>query len=498
MAFSPTDDKNVLDRSKSSRNAGAVSAIARMRERLRDAGGTPQFHHEMMMLHASSMVKIGRLVPFMLVSIGALGMWFGPGAMMVPWTAIALALYFVLYLTARFVVSRGNDGWVKSQAGMIMIGAHFVSGLSWVVLNSLDCVQCGPHEFTMFRAVIMLTAMAVTATVCAAFARATVATFLVPVIAFALYSAEWFQKIHAFSALMLLFALPFFSLFGRHLQQNTSNLLSLKTEKEFLIGELEVAKAHSDEARRRAEESNLAKSRFLASMSHELRTPLNAILGFSEVMAREVLGPMNNPTYKDYAEDIRKSGEHLLTLINEILDLSRIEAGRYELHEQELDLKQVAEECIRMMDLKIRSKEIRLAREIDTTLLPIWADERSVRQVVFNLLSNAVKFTPRMGQITVRIGWTSGGGQYVSIIDTGPGIPEDEIDLVLSAFGQGAIAIKNAEQGAGLGLPIVQAIMEVHGGSLKLKSKLRIGTEATVTFPITRVMVADGQDAVSA
>jgi two-component system, cell cycle sensor histidine kinase PleC len=225
-------------------------------------------------------------------------------------------------------------------------------------------------------------------------------------------------------------------------------------------------------------------------MSHELRTPLNAILGFSEVMAREVLGPLNNPTYKEYAGDIRQSGEHLLTLINEILDLSRIEAGRFELNESEFNLATLVEECCRMMDLKIRGKEIKIAPEYDTTLLPIFADETTVRQVIFNLMSNAVKFTPSGGQIHINIGWTSGGGQYVSIIDNGPGIPEEELGLVLTAFRQGSIAIKNAEQGAGLGLPIVQAIMELHGGSFKLKSKLREGTEATVMFPVERVLAA--------
>jgi two-component system cell cycle sensor histidine kinase PleC len=197
---------------------------------------------------------------------------------------------------------------------------------------------------------------------------------------------------------------------------------------------------------------------------------------------------MNNPTYKEYSEDIRQSGAHLLTLINEILDLSRIEAGRFDLNEAELKLDVLVEECCRMMDLKIRGKDIKILTDYDKNLMPVLADETTVRQVIFNLLSNAVKFTPSGGQIRIKIGWTSGGGQYVSIIDNGPGIPEDELELVLTAFRQGSIAIKNAEQGAGLGLPIVQAIMELHGGSFKLKSKLREGTEATVMFPVERVV----------
>jgi two-component system cell cycle sensor histidine kinase PleC len=244
----------------------------------------------------------------------------------------------------------------------------------------------------------------------------------------------------------------------------------------------------SDEARRRAEEANMAKSRFLASMSHELRTPLNAILGFSEVMAEEVLGPLNNPLYKEYSGDIHRSGQHLLDLINEILDLSRIEAGRYDLHEEAIALLEIADDCVGMIQLRARAKNIRIVQQFETTLPHVWADEKSIRQVILNLLSNAVKFTPQGGEITIKAGWTAGGGQYVSIRDNGPGIPEEEIPVVLSAFGQGSIAIKSAEQGTGLGLPIVQAILAKHDGQFVLRSRLREGTEVIAILPAKRVL----------
>lgn len=136
----------------------------------------------------------------------------------------------------------------------------------------------------------------------------------------------------------------------------------------------------SDEARRRAEEANLAKSRFLASMSHELRTPLNAILGFSEVMSAEVLGPLNNPLYKEYSGDIHRSGQHLLDLINEILDLSRIEAGRYDLNEEAVSMLEIAEDCIGMIQLRARAKTIRISQQFESSLPQVWADEKSIRQ----------------------------------------------------------------------------------------------------------------------
>jgi two-component system cell cycle sensor histidine kinase PleC len=265
-------------------------------------------------------------------------------------------------------------------------------------------------------------------------------------------------------------------------------LLSFRSEKDALIAELETAKSMSDEARRRAEEANLAKSRFLASMSHELRTPLNAILGFSEVMAKEVLGPLENESYRQYARDINDSGQHLLDLINEILDLSRIEAGRYALNEEPLRLAHIVEDCCRMMELKAHNKGLRIVQQYEEHLPRLYADERALRQIALNLLSNAVKFTPSNGEIRVRVGWTIGGGQYVSVKDNGPGIPPEEIPVVLSAFGQGSIAIKSAEQGTGLGLPIVQGMMHMHGGEFELISKLREGTEALAVFPASRVM----------
>ena len=285
-------------------------------------------------------------------------------------------------------------------------------------------------------------------------------------------------------------SLPFFAYVAGHMNRSSLMLLSFRSEKDALIAELETAKSMSDEARRRAEEANLAKSRFLASMSHELRTPLNAILGFSEVMANEVLGPMGNPTYRDYARDIHDSGQHLLDLINEILDLSRIEAGRYQLNEEPVTLLHVVEDCCHLMELKARNKDIRIVQDFETTLPRLFADERAVRQITLNLLSNAVKFTPTGGEVRVRVGWTAGGGQYISVKDNGPGIPADEIPIVLSAFGQGSIAIKSAEQGTGLGLPIVQGLLAMHGGEFQLHSKLREGTEAIAIFPAARVMEA--------
>ncbi|MCS6760859.1 MAG: MFS domain-containing histidine kinase [Candidatus Devosia symbiotica] len=282
----------------------------------------------------------------------------------------------------------------------------------------------------------------------------------------------------------------FFVYLARQLHASELHTITHQAEKDTLISELEKARQMSDEARRHAEQANIAKSQFLATMSHELRTPLNAIIGFSEVLHSELLGPHQVPQYKEYAGDIHGSGQHLLNLINELLDLSRIEAGKYELNEEMVSLVDIAADCRRMMELRAKSKNIELVFSVGDNLPKLWGDERAIRQVVLNLLSNAIKFTPQHGKVTLMVARSSDSGQLVSVKDNGPGIPEDEIETVLSSFGQGSLAQKTAEQGAGLGLPIVQKIMDLHQGRFDLFSKLRLGTEVIATFPRARVLDA--------
>lgn len=251
-----------------------------------------------------------------------------------------------------------------------------------------------------------------------------------------------------------------------------------------------AAEAEINKARETAESANRTKSRFLATMSHELRTPLNAILGFSEVMKDELFGAHAVPAYRDYSNDIHSSGQHLLALINEILDLSRVEAGRYELKEDAISLSAIIQDCEHLLLLRAQKRGIAINEAIENDLPRLWADERAIRQVALNLMTNAIKFTPQGGQITIKVGWTQAGGQYFSVRDTGTGIPEHEIPIVMSSFGRGTLAQKNADEGSGLGLPIVKGLVELHGGTFTLRSKVREGTEVIVVFPPERVMNA--------
>lgn len=483
-------DKFVVDRRKARRNKEVAHAVKKTRERLSQASGNLVFDSELVKLHANAMVNYFPVIPFLSIVLAVAAVVNGAEAKIFIWPLLTVVCYLPLAIIARRYDRTDASDIKVAVSHHDFLMAHFVSGLSWVYFVTMTCEACRVDPFALLKAAVLLVVIAATAIVASALRGAVLATFMLPVLAFgATYSASREPLVLILFALLAC-ALVFFTYIASTMYKSALQMLAFRSEKDELIAELETAKSMSDEARYRAEEANMAKSRFLASMSHELRTPLNAILGFSEVMSNEVLGPMNNSSYLDYARDIHESGRHLLELINEILDLSRIEAGRYQLNEEPLNLHFVVEECCHMMELRARKKDIRIARQLENNLPRLLADERAVRQITLNLMSNALKFAPAGSEVRVRVGWTAGGGQYVSVKDSGPGIPPDEIPIVLSAFGQGTIAIKNAEQGTGLGLPIVQGLLKVHGGELQLHSKLREGTEAIAIFPATRVMDA--------
>jgi two-component system, cell cycle sensor histidine kinase PleC len=483
-----TADKNIVDRRKPHRNSDVARAVRRTRDQLAQKMANPVFASELLKHHARAMINGAAAIPLLVAVIVTAGSFAGMGLAILIWALVTVACYGGLALVARYTERSDATALKPERTRWLFLGAHFISGLGWAYFAALSCDDCLVVQLPVIKAVILLMAIAATAIIAYALRGATIATFALPVAIYAAMSAQLASPVEAIMSGLLVVSLPFFGYVSRHLNLSAVSFLSFQTEKDWLITELETANSMSDEARRRAEEANLAKSRFLASMSHELRTPLNAILGFSEVMATEVLGPIGNPTYREYARDINASGQHLLNLINEILDLSRIEAGRYQMAEEPLNFVQIVEDCCHMMALRARGKDIRVIHEFDTRLPRLYADERALRQIALNLLSNAVKFTPTGGEIRVRVGWTAGGGQYLSVKDTGPGIPADEIPVVLAAFGQGSIAIKSAEQGTGLGLPIVQGLVALHGGEFELRSRLREGTEAIAIFPVTRVM----------
>ena len=482
-------DKNIVDRSRIHKNAAVVKAVRATREQLQHGrDGLHGFDNEMLRLHINTVLQGAAAPPVLVILTAVGGLWFDDALWLLAWSLLALIVYAGLILVARRASREHSSDEGFGRWHKRFLAVYGVVGVTWAIFAYQQCTTCQGDTFIFYKSAALLIALAATAMATFALRNALYYAAAPAVIALAVRAGLTRDPADISVLAMISAAALFFVFMSNRLYTTNLKMLSYQTEKDDLIAELEVANSVSDEARRRAEESNLAKSRFLASMSHELRTPLNAILGFSEVMSGEVLGPIDNPSYKEYVGDIHRSGQHLLNLINEILDLSRIEAGRYELNENALSLADIAEDCIGLVQLKARSKNIRITEAFEENLPMVWADEKSMRQVTLNLLSNAVKFTPPGGEIRVKLGWTAGGGQYLAIKDNGPGIAEEEIPVVLSAFGQGSVAIKSAEQGTGLGLPIVQAILAKHGGEFVLKSKLREGTEGIAILPRNRVL----------
>lgn len=236
------------------------------------------------------------------------------------------------------------------------------------------------------------------------------------------------------------------------------------------------------EAKEAAERAYAAKSQFLANMSHELRTPLNAIIGFSEMMQRQLLGPIGTEKYLDYITGIRESGEHLLDLISDILDMSKIEAGKYELDLEELNLGKVIKLAMHMMGGRAQDARIKLRSRMENDSLNIVADRRAVMQILLNLLSNGVKFTEAEGEVCVEVQERE---TYVSVkvIDTGIGIPANKIRCITRPFEQAASHYTREHEGTGLGLAITKELVDMHGGSLHIESEVGKGTTVIVRLP---------------
>lgn len=240
------------------------------------------------------------------------------------------------------------------------------------------------------------------------------------------------------------------------------------------------------EAKEAADTANRTKSEFLANMSHELRTPLNAIMGFSEVIKNEMFGHIAVPQYVEYARDIYGSGSHLLDIINDILDLSKVEAGKFDLTEENVAIEEVVFAVCNIVKGKADEKNLHIAPRLPGVMPRLYADKRALKQMMLNLLSNAVKFTPKDGEVSIAASLDDRGAVKITVTDSGIGIAPEDMDKVLSPFGQVDSDLAREHEGTGLGVPLVKAMIELHGGELLFQSAPGKGSVVTLRFPPER------------
>ncbi|MDR3448258.1 MAG: ATP-binding protein [Alphaproteobacteria bacterium] len=258
-----------------------------------------------------------------------------------------------------------------------------------------------------------------------------------------------------------------------------------ESERKYLA--LVEAESELTRAKEQADFANRSKSEFLANMSHELRTPLNAIIGFAEIIKDQMFGPAGNPQYVEYAKDIYDSGQHLLSLINDILDMSKIEAGKRMLSDAQLNIDAIVQSVSRLVAARAAEGKVRLNLHVPRDLPTLRGEEKAMKQILTNLLTNAVKFTSEGGSVTLSAMIDDAGRMNINVVDSGIGIAQKDIAVALAPFGQIESALSRKHQGTGLGLPLTKALVELHGGTLTLESELGVGTTVKLIFPAERV-----------
>ena len=430
------------------------------------------------------------LLPICIVGIGVLfAQWHGVSLPLV-WGAITLAAWSALVAVLRGFLNdpaRATrlDRWTMIMSGTILVSSSCLAAIAvlfWVDGDRMNnvllytilscCVACAGGQTSPSTPVL------------AANVGPYAAAYLFIPLAY-----EAFPYNLGFALLQVCY-IGLVVLFARSVWQLTNEMLRLRLERRELVAKLETALVDTTEAKRKAEAASAAKSEFLANMSHELRTPLNAILGFSEIIKDRVFGDTAHERYAEYGSHIHFSGNHLLGLIADILDLSKIEAGKRELDEAPIDLLELARDALHFVEPQAARKKLTLTLDA-TRRVAVRADERALRQVAANLLSNAVKFTPESGRVTVRVSADATAGAVLTVTDTGVGIRPEDMERVLESFGQGRHDITTTdERGTGLGLPIVKGLVALHGGTIALDSKPGVGTTVTVTLPASRLVDA--------
>ena len=413
--------------------------------------------------------------------------WVAP-ARLIGWFAAEIVCLVPFTLIAKSFRRRKPDPERWHVWAVALTASYLLTTLAW---SSIAVLLWVPHDNLnhMIILVVLACTIAGSSALVSACKPLTVVSFLSYGSALVLAPLQEGGFVHDGGALLALFFVFYLAHMARQMHATAREMLMLKSDKNDLILALAFAKSESDEARRMAEAASRAKSQFLANMSHELRTPLNAILGFSEMIGNNVA---HGDASKDheYAGLIHGSGHHLLTLINDILDLAKIEAGGFTLRETEVDLDRMIDDALVLMAPNATSGGCALTKDVAPGLPKLLADERAIKQILLNLASNAVKFTRPGGTVSVFARSEPDGCIALGVRDTGVGIAQEDQTRVFESFGQGRHDIKTADKGTGLGLPIVKGLAEAHGGGVVLQSAVGVGTIVTVRFPAKRMLAA--------
>jgi two-component system cell cycle sensor histidine kinase PleC len=417
------------------------------------------------------------------VAIGQLALWYG----------LVLVSLVPMLLVMRLMPSGMLPPAMASRWQALATGAALLQTLAWTSMGWLLWAPGRDSNHLLIQLVLAITLTA-HATMVGASRNIAIPTILCFGAAMALTPLQAHDKVFHYLAAVSPIYVGYAAMMARQHYKRAHAALMMTEERNALLAELVCAKLESDRGREKAEAASVAKSQFLANMSHELRTPLNAIIGFSELISTRIFESAPERNY-EYAKMIHGSGLHLLALINDILDLAKIEAGRWELEETPLDFSRMAGDALQLVAWKAEAGDVTLHNEIAADLPYVVADARAIKQILINLLSNAVKFTPQGGKVTVFGELDAFGNVEFGVADTGVGIAEADLQKVFDSFGQGKHDVAIADKGTGLGLCIVRGLAEAHGGTVTLDSEEGKGTRVTLTFPAARTRVREELEA---
>ena len=445
------------------------------------------WQRDLLVLFLRNQLRVAPAMPILSMLLALTCLQWTPLLQSMTWFLAAISCQALQWYFCHTYFSRERSDSEQNEWIGVLSASELLIGVCWALPLFLFWNSAGSMQQVYLIASIMAV-LAVRLLVVNSFMPVLVAGTGVLTVGVALRCVSAQDPVYLALAGTIIALEAFFLLVARNLQETARDMLIFKAQKDSLIADLKREKIKAEEEKQRAEEANKAKSAFLATMSHELRTPLNAIMGFSEIIKREMFGPLHVPAYRNYADDIHHSGHYLLALINDILDLSRIEAGRRDTSDEPLSVLVAVEEANHLLLMKATEKRIEVRVDVPEALPKLMADRRALNQIMINLLSNAIKFTPDCGWVNIKAGRTAAGALTVTVSDSGPGIPANEIEQALGAFARGSFATKKAIDGAGLGLPIVKGLMDIHGGEIEIRSEPGKGALVTVIFPHSRVL----------